>query len=182
MFTSQTKILQYMRSILVQCLTAVDANTTTEAPQPGCAHPAPQQPAMAVRCHLPCLIQRPASNPASCAALPVRHTPTAAGLQRRQLTHIALACQETVEALKARVSELEGQLLIAKKVEEVSDAMSRLEGMAMQSASTGAKGQAEVSESHRRRDEPSFADCAFASLASADGSLSLSAPFSPSIN
>ncbi len=36
---------------------------------------------------------------------------------------------------------------MAKKVEEVSEAMQRLEGMAMQSASTSSKGQAEVRHS-----------------------------------
>jgi hypothetical protein len=42
---------------------------------------------------------------------------------------------------------LQAQLAVAKKVEEVSEAMQRLEGMAMQSASTSSKGQAEVRHS-----------------------------------
>lgn len=49
-----------------------------------------------------------------------------------------------VEALKKQVAELQAQLSVAKKIEEVSEAMQRLEGMAMQSASTTSKGQAEV--------------------------------------
>jgi hypothetical protein len=57
---------------------------------------------------------------------------------------VARVQEAEVEALKKQVEELQMQLKVAKKVEEVADAMQRLEGMAMQSASTTSKGQAEV--------------------------------------
>lgn len=97
---------------------------------------------MAVRLFPRC---RPSAPAAACAAAAAR-CPRQAN-RRRWACSLTLktSLQETVEELKAKVAELEGQLQIAKKVEEVADAMSRLEGMAMQSAQTGAKGQTEVS-------------------------------------